>query len=289
MELVPNNNLSVLPWYTNQKYQDFRKSYAYGEVYPLFSPDDALIPFQIVVPKKATALDVSTVELYDTRGNLLRDITSEIVPYISIREYEDPAVWNIVYNGAYRFSKKLTEGQYYARMVTSYGDRYSEVFTVVANAADRLTIEWWNDENLYYEGGLVDYTPPYLNRVYLCSQLGKPEYEYEEEGDERDGYFFPELQLSEKRYRFQFLAPEYLCDALRIAQVSDHVRVSASGLLYDCDQITISVNWQTQGNIASVEVEFECATVVKNIGVSAPLKSGAGDYKDDYNNDYNNE
>ena len=152
-----------------------------------------------------------------------------------------------------------------------------------------LTIEWWNDENLYYEGGLVDYTPPYLNRVYLCSQLGKPEYEYEEEGDERDGYFFPELQLSEKRYRFQFLAPEYLCDALRIAQVSDHVRVSASGLLYDCDQITISVNWQTQGNIASVEVEFECATVVKNIGVSAPLKSGAGDYNDDYNNDYNNE
>ena len=32
-----NNNLSVLPFYTNVDEQNHRRPYAYGEVYPLFS------------------------------------------------------------------------------------------------------------------------------------------------------------------------------------------------------------------------------------------------------------
>lgn len=41
--MTPNNNLSVLPFYEGVQYQDYKKSYAYGDVYPLFTPINKLI------------------------------------------------------------------------------------------------------------------------------------------------------------------------------------------------------------------------------------------------------
>ena len=45
--------------------------------------------------------------------------------------------------------------------------------------------------------------------------------------------------------------------------------------------------WEDQGDLASVECEFETDTVIANIGGYAPELLG-GDYNDDYNNDYKN-
>lgn len=45
--------------------------------------------------------------------------------------------------------------------------------------------------------------------------------------------------------------------------MSDFVTVYSQGRKYDCDTFLITPKWQTQGNLASVECEFECATVVK--------------------------
>ena len=41
-----NNNLSVLPWYDNIDEQNSRKSCAYGNIYPLFTPAHSLLPFR---------------------------------------------------------------------------------------------------------------------------------------------------------------------------------------------------------------------------------------------------
>jgi len=48
----------------------------------------------------------------------------------------------------------------------------------------------------------------------------------------------------------------------------------------------MSVKWQTQGDIASVEVEFETATVAKKIG-KAYIPRRGGDFSIDFNSDYN--
>ena len=101
----------------------------------------------------------------------------------------------------------------------------------------------------------------------MCTELGKPEYQFEEEGEDRDGYFFPEKRISEKTYRCTILASEYLCDVMRLIGLSDYVRVTDKyGRKYDCDTFLITPEWQTQGDLASIEIEFETDTVVKKIG-----------------------
>lgn len=55
--------------------------------------------------------------------------------------------------------------------------------------------------------------------------------------------------------------------------MSDFVTVYSQGRKYDCDTFLITPKWQTQGNLASVECEFECATVVKKIGRGYIIKT----------------
>lgn len=67
------------------------------------------------------------------------------------------------------------------------------MFTVVQDVSGYLKIEWWDIENLVFDAGQIVYTEPkFKNTLYLCTELGKPDYEFEEDGEERDGYFFQE-------------------------------------------------------------------------------------------------
>ena len=43
-----NNSLSILPFYESLEEQNHRKSYAYGETYPLYVPMGAVPPFSIM-------------------------------------------------------------------------------------------------------------------------------------------------------------------------------------------------------------------------------------------------
>jgi hypothetical protein len=135
------------------------------------------------------------------------------------------------------------------------------------------------------DNAVIAYGHGYRNTLYLNTQLGKPEYEFNEEGENRDGFFFPEKQISEKKYKCQVLAPEYLCDVMRLIRMCDHVRVTDKGRIYDCDTFLITPEWQEQGNLASVEIEFETDTVVKKIG-KGYLSAGGADFNLDYNEDY---
>lgn len=284
--MTPNNNLSVLAWYNDISLQNHRKSYAFGNIYPLFTPDRTVLPFQLV---RATRTASLTVLLFDKNGTQIANITApmietglQIVPFASLG-YDV-----IVYPGILPMAITTPEGIYYMQMTDGVQTWYSELFTIVRNVSDYLKISWSDTENMEYEGGQIVYSGiPFKNVVYLCSELGKPEYVFEEEGEKRDGYFFPEKQISEKTFKFTFLAPEYLIDALRIIRMSDNVIVEAKGQTYDCDTFLITPKWQTQGDIASVEAEFECATVIKKIG-RGTIPGLKGDYNKDFNTDFKN-
>ena len=62
-----NNNLSVLPFYTNVDEQNHRRPYAYGEVYPLYVPMGCVPPFQIIMPH--TTATISNVRLFEVGGS----------------------------------------------------------------------------------------------------------------------------------------------------------------------------------------------------------------------------
>lgn len=283
--MTTNNNLSVLPFYTSIEEQDWRKSYAYGEVYPLFSQAGFFLPFQII--REHRFLGVHSVILYRKDGSHVANLTTRMNEAGLTIKHFDSFGYDIILYPALFPIMQLEDGQYYMVVEDLVQTWYSEVFTVVQNIQGYTKVEWYNDEDMVFDGGRVVFTEPrFHNFLYFASEIGKPEYTFEEEGEQRDGFFFPEKQLSEKRYKFTILAPEYLCDVMRIIRMCDHVRViDKYGRNYDCDTFLITPEWQEQGNLAKVEVEFETDTVIKKIGRGYTVPSG-GDFNTDYNNDY---
>lgn len=287
--MIQNNNISVLPWYTSIEQQNHRKSYAYGQIYPLFTPANTMLPFQIMRTTRANA--VSSVRLYRKEGTLVADITQyakdtglQVVRFTSLG-YDV-----IVYPGILPMPLNQLDGIYYATLSDGVQTWYSEMFTVVQDVSGYLKIQWFDADNAVFDAGTIVYqNPQFKNVLYLYTELGKPEYQFEEEGEDRDGYFFPEKQISEKTYHCVCLAPEYLCDVMRFIRMSDYVFVTDKyGRTYDCDTFLITPKWQTQGDLASVEIEFKTATVVKKIGRGV-IPAIKGDFNSDFNNDFNNQ
>lgn len=289
---VANNNLSVLPWYTSLQEQNHRKSYAFGDIYPLYAPNNMLLPFQIM---RAKRLDkVISVNVYSSSGVLIKSITTAMKQAgLMIAKNQSTEFDVIIFPATLPMPIDIPIGQYYLSLSDGVETWFSDMITLVNDVSGYLKLEWWDIDNAYFDAGLIIYNipsmPVFRNVLYLCTELGKPEYVFEEEGEERDGYFFPQKQISEKTYKFIFLASEYLCDVIRLVRMSDYVRITDKyGRVYMCDTFLITPKWQTQGNLASVETEFQTATVVKKIG-RGYTSSNSGDFNNDFNNDFLND
>lgn len=280
---MSNNNFSVLPFYTNINEQNHRLSYAYGSIYPLYTDVSRVLPFQII--RSTSANTISSVILYNKDGTQVRNITSEMTfDIVALTDYDV-----IVYTAAFAFQTYMSIGQYYIKLTDGTTTWYSEVFTVVSDISVYTKIQWYDDNNFVMDAGTIIYTnPKFINTLYLSAEIGKPDYQFEEEGEQRDGYFFPEKQISEKTYRCTILAPEYLCDVMRFIRMADYVQVTDRyGRVYNCDTFLITPKWQTQGDLASVEIEFETDTIAKKLG-NAKVRELYGDFNLDYNDDYLN-
>ena len=100
----------------------------------------------------------------------------------------------------------------------------------------------------------------------MHTTIGKPEYSYEEEATSRNGYTFVESQVCKKIYKFTVLAPEYLCDALRIVRLCNEKIIRDRHKTFTALSFSMDVKWEDQGDLASIECEFETDTVIFNIG-----------------------
>lgn len=284
-----NNNLSVLPFYTSRDEQTHRRTYSYGEVYPLYTPVGYLPPFQIVLPHSDASF--TSARLYDRndqqKASVLSGLQSAGLTKMSFVGYDyDVIVMPSSAGGIFS-----GEGQYWLRLELSDGTVfYSDIFTAVGQSSPYLKIEWWDAQDFLMDDSRIVYvlgeSSLFKNRLYLDTQLGKPDYEFEEEGEQRDGYFFPEKQISQKKFKCVILASEALCDAIRLIRLSDYVKVTDRyGNIYRADTFLATPKWEAQGNLASVEIEFTCDTVAKKI--PRPL-SVVGDFNNDYNDDFFN-
>ena len=84
------------------------------------------------------------------------------------------------------------------------------------------------------------------------------------------------------------MAPEFLCDVMRFIRMADYIHITDKyGRKYDCDMFLITPKWQTQGDLANVEIEFKTATVAKKIGRGYITPGTKGDFNNDFNNDFN--
>jgi len=284
--LQTNNNLSILPFYTSLEKQNHRKDYAFGEVYPLVTPDKRLLPFQILRETSASATwNASLKNLY---GVTVADIKDTLLATgFILTRFESEGYDVIQYPGNLPLTVDTPEGQYYVQLSDGSRTWYSEVFTVVRHVGDFLKIEFWDEESLDLGAnkGRVNYTENFRYRVYLKTQLGRPAYPIEEQVEKRDGHTFVEKQVSEKTFKFTFLAPEFLLDAMRLIRLSDHVEVTSKGDTYEPETFLITPTWKDGGFIASVSAEFQTDTVIKKTGRGQALAEGVV-FNDDFNNDF---
>nr|DAR52198.1 MAG TPA: FdeC-like protein [Caudoviricetes sp.] len=263
--MTPNNNFFPLPWYKSVKYQDFRKSYAYGNVFQLIAPDRSLLPFQIRRAHRPEA--TFTVRILYDDGTQYRNVSADVAADLHVVTGEDFDVIQYCNDGDIGFFRRLAPGRYYAELSDGVETWFSEVFSVVDDLSRYIKLEYWSADNQEYNGGEIDYSNGYRNVLYICSELGKPDYEFEEEAEARDGYPYIEKQVGKKIFRFECKAPEYLVDALRVVWLSDYVRMTANGQLYEVMHFLPDPNWQEDGHYAMVECEVEADTILKKIGV----------------------
>lgn len=263
--MTPNNNFNVLPFYESLDEQDYQKEFAHGFSLPIIAPNDRLLPFQI---RRFHSLDqITSIRLWRVDNNSFTDIETETILAGLTIKYFSSECYDLIINPASPFdSLELNSGSYYLEVKDDNNTWYSEVFHVVENIDQYLKLEYWDTDNIAYKDGHIDYSDDFKNFLYIDTKIGKPEYPFEEEVQERDGYLFVEKQISEKRYKFNFLATEALCDALRVVRMHDYINIYLDGATYEVDSIVIEPKWQKQGNIAVVEVEFDCDTAVKKVG-----------------------
>lgn len=150
--------------------------------------------------------------------------------------------------------------------------RYSEVF-FAEDVSKKVSIKWYNADDLPFDGGFIPYNHTanslyYSNRIYLDTHIGLPEYSFTEEGEERNGKFFPVKQISEKTYKFVVIIPEFVCDLMRTIRMSDVMTIydNELGNTYNLEQFETDTKWLDGGRYAQMECSFQTNTIVKKIG-----------------------
>lgn len=289
------DSLSVIPFYRSLEEQDFRKSWAYGQVFTLPVSRNYLLPFFFSI-NGLVERRVKSVEIYRNKcgeaqpfynnGSFNEDFDLSFNVYGSgdwtdffqsnglfTMQTGDSTITTTIYYCAEEVrSLNLPKGQYYLRIVLDNDvDFFSEVFTCVDDddLAKYVQIKWRSYNNLTYAGGVIPYEDEYFSNVlYLDTDIGMPEYPFEEEGETRNGYFFATKQLSYKKYKFNFIAPEYLCDAMRIIRMSDYISIKdPRAKWYDATSFLLNdPEWLEQGHYANVDCEFTTDTIVKVVG-----------------------
>ena len=277
-----NNNISPLPFYDDISLQNHRKDYAFGQIYPLIIHRNMLLPFQFCV---SAGSSINQAYLYNSEGKQVADILSNLKENgLTVKSYTGFKL--VKYPGTLPVNSIKHEGQYYIRLRSSSGKYfYSDVFTVYNRVDDYLELEYTNSYNFELKNGIVDFSDNFKFKCYLPAQIGKPEYDFEEEATERMGHTFIESQVSKKLYKFTFLAPEYLCDALRIVRLCNDKQITSKGQVYDLTTFNMKPEWEEQGDLAALEFEFETDTFISNIGGYEHELIG-GVFNNDYNNDF---
>lgn len=295
--ILNNNNLSPIPFYGSLAEQDFRKWYAYGGMYPHRVSSRNLVPFFFTVDKEEVSIDKVSIfqvccadEEVFGKGSYNLSFSDAF----SVHKEEGVPIVNMiaalcgVVNGdgcsticycAPNINIGLEKGAYFMQFdLTTDGGPvtvYSDVFFVEPSTDLNkffVGIKWYDGSDLELsDGGVIPYSQAigkaYGNQIYLDTTIGMPEYSFTEDGEERDGRFFPIKQISEKVYKFKAIVPEYLCDCMRLIRLSDVVKITDQlGRTYNVEHFEMEVKWLDGGHLAEIDCSFETDTVVKKVG-----------------------
>ena len=262
-----HNNFSPLAFRKKESKATYEKWYAFGKNYAIPASANTLTPFQFT-ELNIPVFDPDTIEV-----EAVNEETGEATKtgvYVSYDVMPEHGGVLYVSPGKNSFREALPQGTY--RAIFSVGDEVyiSTPFCVIPGietSSKYLLIEYWNDEKIAYPGGFITTgeNNDFRYQMYVPATICKPKYEFEEELTKRAGYKFLELQTSTKVYAFTFVAPEFICDAMRLIRLSDYIRISHDGEYYNALNFEFDVDWQEQLYLAAVECQFETDSIIQKL------------------------
>ena len=269
--------LSPLKFYESKDWQTHKRSYSYVHITPLIAPYNTIPSFQFVLSDDILGID--SVRFHPMFGNSgYIDATQEMQDAgLESLRIAIPPSGNIIrvlnFYGEESPDIGLTEGEYFIELIlhtTNVQEKkhfYSEVICFTNNLDDYIKIRYRNDsDNFYLKNGVVTFPDRFYFDLYFKTELGKPNYIFEEEATKRCGYNFIESQISKKVYRFNVIVPEFICDAMRIIRLCDNKKLFYKNQEYDMLSFNMDVDWQTQGDLAAVTCEFETDNIIVSLG-----------------------
>ena len=267
IKMEVHNNFSPLAFRKKESKATYEKWYAFGKNYAIPASANTLTPFQFT-ELNIPVFDPDTIEV-----EAVNEETGEATKtgvYVSFDVMPEHGGVLYVSPGKNSFREALPQGTYRARFSIGYEVYISTPFCVIPGietSSKYLLIEYWNDEKIAYPGGFITTgaNNDFRYQMYVPATICKPKYEFEEELTKRAGYKFLELQTSTKVYAFTFVAPEFICDAMRLIRLSDYIRISHDGEYYNALNFEFDVDWQEQLYLAAVDCQFETDSIIQKL------------------------
>lgn len=262
------NNFSPLAFREKSQKATYKKWYAYGKEFALPFSTTELPPFQFTVAS-LPSFDPTTVEVFLV--NEATGVRSGTGIKIKVDTMDGHNSVLYVSPGSNVYAKSIEPGVYRAEFAIPGGETYVSTPICVTEGIETNTnfvkLEYWNDEKLAYPNGFVTTgtNNDFKFQMYIPTTFFKPKYEFEEEITKRAGYKFLELQTCNKVFGFNFLAPEYICDALRLVRLSDYIRFTHDGEYYNALNFEYNPDWQDNGYLAAIECQFETDTIIQKL------------------------
>ena len=262
-----HNNFSPLAFRKKESKATYEKWYAFGKNYAIPASANTLIPFQF------TDVNVGEVQPDVIEVVAVNQETGEGIKtgvYVSRDDMPEHDSVLYVSPGKNSFREALPQGTYRAEFSIGTQVYISTPFCVIPGietSSKYLLIEYWNDEKIAYPGGFITTgaNNDFRYQMYVPATICKPKYEFEEELTKRAGYKFLELQTSTKVYAFNFVAPEFICDAMRLIRLADYIRISHDGETYNALNFEFDVDWQEQLYLAAVDCQFETDSIIQKL------------------------
>jgi hypothetical protein len=287
--IVPiNNNFSPLPFYDvsdagvseelKNKYLNSEKPYAYGAVFDLAVASGWLMPFQFsvdyevdhiggcyVIPLTNPALNTQVLSNIPT---IVYDTTTGKSSILFVGEHRPTLVLGRAYIEVELFDTDGNIHVYMSDLFTNIQESSSNIKSVPPDGYIRLS--YTNNHYLRYNGGKIYFGEVekimFGFELLIDTTICKPNYTFEEKSSDRLGYRYIESQVSNKGYQFTFVAPEYLCDALRLLPMCNDRTIVDKLHTYDkITDVNVEVEWLDQGDLARVTISFNHDTVVANL------------------------
>ena len=250
-----------LRFYESVSYQNRFKLGASVRVFKLYCPVNRILPFQIKT--ESSEPDISGMSLVSIETGQATNVFG-LLPNGQLRTYMVGESKYFVHYGNVNLNIPTTEGEFYLEVTNGQSTWYSEVMTMKSFSYDIMgegciltRIEYWatcDIDEIFYRGPLLGH-PQYKNVIYLDVEPGKPNYLYEEEGEEDgDKVFVADLKTLQKEYYLQTPMPQFVTDALTLLPM--HVGrkgvvevMTNRGYLSRIDRVRVEPEWQRANGV----------------------------------------